>query len=285
MALAGGLQARAIQPVSTQVSCGNSRQTALYRLDDSVGGWTLTTGSGTGDWIKPDFSGSLVEAVQLEVTSPTPQIDEGESVQLASRVQADDGSFLAGGITSTWMVLGGPLSSSSDGWVTAQPVYQSSNAFVEAYGGGLSGQAVLLVRNSQLDNFGRYGADGVDDTWQVRYFGLDNPDGAPGADPDHDQQDNYHEFTAGTRPDLESEVFALDINRAADLVEIGFGPMVTGRIYRVERDTDLTATEWEGVTNLVPSTPGSFVYLSDPSSIEHVRFYRVRIDYPWRATP
>ena len=288
LALAGvwlEVACEASQPAALDLAGGSSRQTARYTLDDAIGGWTLDSESGTGTWVKPDFCGSLVDPKALEITSPVTQLGEGQSVQLASRIRCDDGSYWSDGVTAAWAVVSGPLLHTGGGWVNAQPVYRSSNALVSASGAGLTGEASLLVLNTHLDNFGFYATDGVDDDWQVHYFGLDNPDGGRGADPDHDGQDNYYEFTAGTRPDSDSDAFELDLRRLAGAIQVGFGPMTTGRTYRVERVTNLVTEVWAGVTNLQPVAPETMVYLTDTQMVDNLQFYRVQIDHPWRATP
>jgi len=56
------------------------------------------------------------------------------------------------------------------------------------------------VINVGNDDFGSYAGDGLDDAWQVSYFGSDNPNAAPGADPDGDFMSNRGEYIAGTIP-------------------------------------------------------------------------------------
>lgn len=274
-----------IRPAASDLTGGGSRATARYTLDDALGGWAQTGEAGSDTWVKPDFAGSLVDPRDLEIIRPVTQLGEGQSVQLASRIRCDDGSYWSEGVTAEWSVVSGPLLHSGAGWVAAQPVYRSSNALVIASGAGLTGQAGLLVLNTHLDNFGSYATDGVDDEWQVHYFGLDNPDGSRGADPDFDGQDNYYEFTAGTRPDAGSDAFELDLRRLANTINVGFGPLTTGRTYRVERGTNLVAGGWAGVTNISPVAPEAMVYLTDTQAVDRLQVYRVQIDYPWRATP
>lgn len=270
---------------STQLSAGNSRQTARYQLDDAVGGWGQRGDVASTAWVKPDFCGSLVDITSLEVTSPAGQLGEGQSVQLASRLRCDDESILANGFSTAWQIASGPLSSSGEGWVTGQPVYRNSNAVVQATSAGRVGQTTLLVLNTHLDNYGLYASDGIDDAWQTTYFGLENPLGLRGADPDQDGADNYYEFTSGTQPDLVSDAFELSILRQTNLVRLGLGPLATGRTYRVERATNIRSTEWSGVTNITANSPELVYFLSDTQSVDRINFYRVSIEYPWRATP
>ncbi len=305
----GGLCATAgmVQPHSTAQAGGGSRETSRYTLDDAVGGWAQISEAGSGSWVKPDFCGALVDPVQLEVTSPAPSIGEGQALQLASRLRCDDGSLLGDGFTTDWLVESGPLSESGDGWVTGQPVYRHSNAIARASSAGLSGQTTLLVLNNHLDNYGLYAGDHVDDAWQVQHFGLDNPNGLRAADPDGDGSDNYYEFTAGTDPGLASDSFALTIHAEGTIyyevdpenptnssevvhmsdeaVQIGLGPLSTGRTYHVERANALLGSAWTPVTNVVVASAESALYLSYTQAETEVTFYRVIIDHPWRATP
>ena len=61
---------------------------------------------------------------------------------------------------------------------------------------GVTGSLDLTVINLLADNFGSYAGDGIDDDWQVSFFGLDNPNAAPNVDFDGDEQDNLFEFLA-----------------------------------------------------------------------------------------
>lgn len=305
----GGLCANAgmVQPNSTTQAGGGSRETPRYTLDDAVGGWAQLSASASGNWVKPDFCGALVDPVQLEVISPAPSIGEGQTFQLASRLRCDDGSLLSEGFTTDWQVEAGPLLESGDGWVTGQPVYRHSNAIARATSAGLSGQTTLQVLNTHLDNFGLYAGDQVDDAWQVNNFGLDNPLALGPADPDHDGTDNLYEFTTDTNPNLGTDTFALDIfaegttyydvdpenptnicevvHMCDEAIKIGLGPLATGRTYRVERADELMGSAWSGVTNIVVANAESFRYLSSTQSETKTTFYRVIIDHPWRATP
>lgn len=287
LCMGGGLVAAAgtLQPASSDQAGGGSRQTARYTLDDAVGGWSHLAEADAGTWIKPDFCGSLVDPVGLEVVSPAPSLGEGQALQLASVLRCDDDSRLGNGFTTHWQVVTGPLLGSGDGWVTGQPVYRDSNAIAQASSAGLSAQTTLLIRNTHLDNYGLYAGDLVDDAWQVQYFGLDNPLALAGADPDQDGADNLYEFTTDTNPGLDTDTFALAIQRQTNLVQVGLGPLATGRTYRVQRATNLFASAWSGVTNIVADSPEWVHYLADTQSEDQVNFYRVAVDHDWRATP
>ena len=59
---------------------------------------------------------------------------------------------------------------------------------------------------------GPYAADGIDDAWQVQYFGVNNPQAAdPNADPDGDGRKNLQEWIEGTVPTDATSRFAVRI--------------------------------------------------------------------------
>ena len=80
---------------------------------------------------------------------------------------------------------------------TAATVYQDTAAVVQVTYQTLTDTLNLTVLNTLPDNFSTYAADGIDDDWQVLYFGLGNPNAGPLIDPDYDGQNNLFEFTAG----------------------------------------------------------------------------------------
>ena len=110
-----------------------------------------------------------------------------------------------------WSVASGPLTGiSASGLATAGIVYQDTAATAQGSYLGDTGTLALTVRNVNTDDFGMYAADGIDDAWQVQYFGLNNPNAAPNVDFDHTGQTNLFKYIAGLNP-LDGSRFTLSI--------------------------------------------------------------------------
>ena len=74
---------------------------------------------------------------------------------------------------------------------------------------GKFGTLEMTVLNVSNDDFGGYASDGLPDDWQVQYFGENNPNAAPSADPDGDGQNNAYEYVVGTVPSNAASHFSL----------------------------------------------------------------------------
>ncbi len=116
--------------------------------------------------------------------------------------------------------------------------------------------------------------DGLDDDWEVAYFGNLDRDGA--GDFDQDGQTNHQEFLVGTDPTNQGSVF-----RTMTVAPVGGGnPLIlwTGgsdRTYRVEYKDDLGAPAWTTLSGTV-SWNGQTGSMVDPGgSGQPQRFYRV----------
>ncbi len=78
-----------------------------------------------------------------------------------------------------------PLASiDSNGLATAASVYATTNGVFSGFYLGLSSTGLVAVIDSNPDNYGSYAGDGIPDSWQVQYFGTNNPKAAPGIDAD-----------------------------------------------------------------------------------------------------
>jgi Tol biopolymer transport system component len=114
--------------------------------------------------------------------------------------------------------------------------------------------------------------DGLDDDWEVAYFGNLSRDG--NADFDGDGVGDRDEFLAGTEPTNGGSVF-----RALSVASLGGGSrnvVWTGnpaRSYRVEFKDDLNAAAWTAL-NAAISWNGGNATVTDPAPATN-RFYRV----------
>jgi len=118
--------------------------------------------------------------------------------------------------------------------------------------------------------------DGIPDVWMNTYFGQ--PTGPAGDDADGDGMTNLQEYLAGTSP-----TDSLNVLRITSVVADGNDfavtfPSVTGKLYAVERNDDLTnPAGWAAIQTNIPGT-GSPVTITDPGAASQPRyFYRVRL--------
>lgn len=118
--------------------------------------------------------------------------------------------------------------------------------------------------------------DGIDDAWQVQYFGIGSASAAPTADPDGDAQNNLFEYLAGTNPTSAASAFTLSIASRT----VSFAPVVAGRTYSVEFATNLTTRVFSTLTGGTIVDSGSTRAVTDNSATNAARYYRVRIAVP-----
>lgn len=228
------------------------------------------------------FAGQLTDVQSVAVSSnPTP-VNEGATRQLAATATFTDNTVLSlAGTTATWSVSGGGLASvNTSGLATAATVYKDTNGVARADYLGQFGALILSVRNVNADDFGTYAGDTIDDAWQVTHFGLGSANGAANADPDGDGQNNLFEYLAGTTPTSGTSVFTLAVSASsASQRTVSFAPIAAGRSYTVEFATSLSPLNF----TTLPGTPVDSVgtrSLTDPSTVNAARYYRVRISLP-----
>ena len=269
---------------------GVRAQSAAYSIDGSAVG---EFGAGANSVVasaayssKAGYVGELYEIVSLSVTAPPSNtLNESTSRQLIAAPQADDGTTLAAfnPSTITWSVVNGPITSvSSAGVATAGIVYQTTPATVSGSGQALSGQLTLSILNVNNDDLGSYAGDGIDDAWQVQYFGQNNPQASPTADPDGDGHNNSFEFTAGLVPNDPNSRFVLNIQPVAgqpNRQAIIFSPLVGGRTYGVQFRPSLTSG-WSPLTGTTQSDSGNQRTVIDPNASPAPKFYRVQVTKP-----
>lgn len=134
------------------------------------------------------------------------------------------------------------------------------------------------------DNLGSYAGDGLPDWWQVQFFGLDNPSGAPESDPDGDGQNNLLEFIAGSNPTNAASRFWLRLEPvpgAPAQKRLVFGPYHPDRTYAAVFATNLVGeSAWARLTALTETNVGLEWIITDLHATEQVKFYRVEISYP-----
>lgn len=229
------------------------------------------------------FAGQLTDVQSVAVSASPTTVNEGSTLQLAATATFTDSTVLPlPSVTATWSVSGGGLASvSSAGLATAATVYQDTNGVARADYLGQFGTLTLSVLNVNTDDFGTYAGDGIDDAWQVQYFGIGSVNAAPTADPDGDGQNNLFEYLAGTSPTSASSLFTLNIGSATALSRaLTFSPITGGRTYTVEYRTSLSAGSFTTLTGATQLDSGGVRTVTDPGTGNAARYYRVRISLP-----
>ncbi|MCE9518652.1 MAG: hypothetical protein K8R87_03670 [Verrucomicrobia bacterium] len=182
--------------------------------------------------------------------------------------------------TIAWSVQSGPITGiSGGGLATAGTVYQDSAATVQGSFAGSSGSLNLTVINVSNDDLPGYSGDGLDDAWQVQYFGLNNPNAAPSYVSDGSGLTNFFKYTAGLIPNNAASTFtqtvAPVVGQSAQKKVI-INPIVAGRVYTVQYSLDLSAGSWQTLTNATQSDVGNVRTVTDLSAGTR-KFYRVQV--------
>ena len=233
---------------------------------------------------KSGYIAQLYDVAGLLVNSAAPSVNETASLQLAAWQLLDDATFLATDASAvTWGIVTGPISGvSASGFATAGAVFQNTSATVRGTFGGFTGSLNLTVLDSIPDNFGSYAGDGIDDGWQVQYFGQNNPLAAPALDPDGDGQTNLFEFTAGLIPTDPASAFHLRIAPVPGQPsrrKIIFSPRLDGRTYIVQSRLTLN-DPWQPLGSSTQSDNGAERTVTDLNATGGKKFYRVEITRP-----
>lgn len=264
---------------------GQRGTSANYTLNSSA----MPGGQGTSAayTLRSGFAGQLADAIAttLELSASPLTVNEGSTRQLAATLIFDDLSTQSLAASSiTWSVQSGPLAGiSTSGLATAAPVYQNSAAIAQGTYQSFTDTITLTVLNTLPDNFGAYAADGIDDDWQVQYFGLDNTDAAPDADPDFDGQNNLFEFTAGLVPTSASSFFRVQatfVPGQPNQRRIIFSPRFDDRTYTVQTSLSLLSSSWQTLTTFTVSDAATVRTITDTQATEPRKFYRVQITRP-----
>jgi len=265
---------------------GGSATSLGYSNDGSVG-----CVAGIGNVVTPveiakhGYIGQLYHVSGLVLTASPTTINEDATRQLNSTALLDDSTLLilAGGRVA-WSVVSGPIASvDPSGLATAGIVYQDSPAIVRADFQQKFGTLGLTVLDVNPDNYGSYAGDGLPDWWQVQYFGLNNPNAAPGADPDGDGQNNAYEYVVGTVPTNAASHFSLSISGFPGLASqkaLTFSPRLADRTYLVEFSTNLHSAGFSPLTTATQNDAGSVRTVTDTNATATSKFYRVNISLP-----
>ena len=285
-----GSRTSANYTIATETIDGGGRRStsANFTNDGSVG---LIAGvssvAAPAETAKHGYNGQLYEVTGLLLSAtPTTTVNEAGTLQLSAALLLDDATTLALPAASvTWSVASGFLKNiDANGVALAQLVYENSAATAQGNYAQYTSTLPLTVLNVNPDNYGPYQADGIDDAWQVQYFGQPpNALAGPNADPDGDGQSNLFEYVAGIVPTDPNSRFNLTIapvpgqpTRKA----LSFTPVVAGRSYTITAKSPLTAPTWSAITASAPSDNGTTRTITDLNASGTPKFYHVEITKP-----
>ncbi|MBI3853713.1 MAG: hypothetical protein HY298_26000 [Verrucomicrobia bacterium] len=288
MPVSAGTRTSASYSIAAETADGGGRKTtsASYSNDGSIGGI-----AGIGTVVSPveiakhGYIGQLYDVTGVLVTASPTTVNETSTRQLNASAALDDSTFLALAANQiSWSIVTGPINSiNSSGLATAGNVYQNTGATVRGDYQQKFGTLGLTVLNVGIDDFGIYASDGIDDAWQVQYFGENNPNAAPGLDPDSDGQNNGYEYIVGTVPTNAASRFNLTIaNVAGQPIQklLTFSPRLTDRTYYVEFRTSLSLGTFTTLTSSMQSDSGTIRVVTDTNAVQASKFYRVGITFP-----
>ena len=234
---------------------------------------------------KSGYVAQLYEIVGFIVTAATLSVNEGASLQLDARQLLDDATYLAVNPSLvTWGMPVAPIASITPGGLaTAQIVYQDTPASVQGTFQSSIGSFNFTVLNVANDDFNSYAGDGIDDSWQVQYFGQPpNPLAGPNADADGTGQTNLFKFVAGLNP-IDGSRFTLSIQSVVGQTSqknVIFSPLVAGRTYVVQSNSNLVFPSWSVLPHSTSIDTGATRTVTDLDAFPAPKLYRVQISKP-----
>lgn len=189
--------------------------------------------------------------------------------------------FLYDRLLTTTLLISRNITGSGSGNEVSSLPQLSSNGRILAFS-SLASDLINGDYNDQRDIFvvylstGDTDADGLDDDWEVAYFGNLSRNGS--GDFDQDGSTDAQEFAAGTDPANSNSIL-----RVITIERVGANGLtivwssISGRTYQVQYKEDLSVSGWSNLGGSVRATASS-TSISDAgvTSREH-RFYRVLI--------
>jgi subtilisin family serine protease len=120
--------------------------------------------------------------------------------------------------------------------------------------------------------------NGLPDWWEQTYFGQSTGTN-PNADPDHDGSRNLEEWLAGTNPTNAASCLRLTARGFNTTNQpVVAWPSVAGKIYRLERATNLLAGFNSIVRTNIAATPPTNTEADITIPAAPARFYRLRLE-------
>jgi hypothetical protein len=286
VSLHADLRTSANYSIATETTdvAGNHATSANYGSDGSAGR-IMGLQTASGETSKNGYIGQLYEVTGLLLSAQSNPVNEGATDQLSASQTLDDATFLNVAPTSvTWSVLNGPLSGiDANGLATAATVYQDTLATAQGTF-GLTATLPLTVKNVNTDDFGAYAGDGIDDAWQVQYFGQPpNPLAGPNVDADGTGQTNLFKYVAGLNPLDPTSRFVLKIANVAGQPgqkNLIFSPRLVDRMYTAKAKLSLTSGSFAPLPNSSFSDNGQERTVTDFDGSGAAKFYTVEITKP-----
>ena len=190
-----------------------------------------------------------------------------------------------GGLTDTMALLdGSPAIDRGDALAydnlnvdqrgSPRPIMTVFTAYAPAGGDGSDVGAVEMNLTGGTDG----DHDGMSDDFEI-FFGLKpNDPSDANIDSDNDGFTNLQEFIAGTDPTNPVSRFAITRITPGNGVTVGFGPVVQGKTYHLERKDSLTATSWTPIGDFTPIVSAVEGTISDAgAAMASPHFYHVRV--------
>ncbi len=268
-------------------SVGGGRMTgATVVADVSIGdpaSGLVSNVTGGGVQAKCNFVGQLYDVASVSIAASPATINEGGTRQLTATATLDDATTLALNGLAAWD-YSPPITfiDTNSGVATAGAVFQNMQTQILASYRGVTGNIQLNVLNVNPDNFGAYASDGLDDDWQVLYFGQPpNANAAPTADPDGDGRDNRLEFLSGFLPTDPESAFQFTISgfSSPGVMDFNLNKVIPGRTYTLKESSNLIAP-FVTVSDFSASTEETDKLIQDPSAPSGRNFYIIEISKP-----
>lgn len=266
---------------------GRRATSTAYTNDGSFSAVTgLSTAAAPAQTAKHGYAGQLTDATAVQLAATPTTVNEGATRQLSATLLNDDlttTTLLATEVS--WGVQSGPLSSvSTSGLATAGIVYENTNATATALFSNLSGTLNLTVLNVNNDDIPGYHGDGLDDAWQVQYFGLGNPNAGPGVITDGTGLTNLFKFIAGLIPNNSASSFTFHpqpVPAVSGQLDLVVTPRFTDRTYTVKSTPTLgPGAVWTPLTSFTITDNGLTRTITDLDATGARKFYRVEITKP-----
>ncbi|MGV3663561.1 MAG: hypothetical protein ACO1TE_25550 [Prosthecobacter sp.] len=290
LATLAGPRSSASYTISTDtLSSGGARSTsAAYTHEGGAGVVAgLATSSSSSETMKHGYIAQLYAVDRLHINSAPPDtIAELGTKQLSLIQILDDGSVLVADLAlATWTTIAGPvITVDNTGLAHAGAVFQNSVTDLRAEYEGLVAQGQLTTLNLNLDNLPGYSGDGLDDAWQVQFFGLNNPLAAPDVITDGAGLTNFFKFTAGLVPNNSASRFLFDpqpVPAVPGQMRLVISPRLPDRTYTVITSPTLGAgAVWTPLTAFTIDDNGDTRTITDTSATGTRKFYRVEITKP-----
>ena len=281
-----GPRTSAAYTVATDIADAGGKRSisASYTNDGSAGGASgIATVASPSETAKNGYLGQLYEVTALQISASPTTVNEGATRQLAATQLLDDLTTIVVPVGSiTWSVQNGPITGiNTSGLVTAGTVYQNTLATAQGSFAGNSGTLGLTVVNVNIDDYGTYAGDGLDDAWQVQYFGQPpNAHAAPSYVSDGSGLTNLFKYTAGLVPNNAASTFSVLVQPVAGQPaqrNIVFNPSLTDRHYTVLSSSDIIS--WTTVSGPFLGNGGTQT-VTDTGAGTTRKFYRVQISKP-----